>query len=126
MLELMEPDIVIVNDENYISAVSEILYHPGAFDGAVYQLEGLLTVDGDSVILSRNLVHGDETRTLDVSLRYLEKEIPNGVWARVTCIVASVEADGNAASVLDIVAIETLPQAGRLNLDWDGESTHHH
>lgn len=126
VIEMMAEDINHISDADYISSVSEIIYHTDAFEGQVFQLEGILSIDGESMSLYRNLVHGDQTQKLGLPLRYLEKEVPSGAWVRVTGIVASAEVDGQTVSVLDIAAIEGLSEAGQAELEWDGGSTHQH
>ena len=126
LIEMMGEDIVSVSDEDYIGAVSEIIYHTDAFAGQVVQLEGLLRIDGESMTLYRNLVHGDQVQELGLPLRYLEKEVPTGAWVRVTGIVSAAEVDGQVISVLDIAAIEGLAEVGQFDLEWDGGSTHQH
>ena len=126
LIELMGEDIVSVSDEDYIGTVSEIIYHTDAFAGQVVQVEGLLRIEGDTLTLYRNLVHGDQVQELGLPLRYLEKEVPTGAWVRVTAIVSAAEVDGQKISVLDIAAIEGLAEVGQSDLEWDGGDTHQH
>lgn len=123
IVALMGDDINVVSDADYISTVTEILYHGNSFTGMVYQLEGTLTVDGETVALSRNLVSDKETMVLGLPLRYMNKEIGSGAWVRVTGIVA---ANDDGQSVLDVVAIECLAQQGQANMSWDGGEVHQH
>lgn len=124
IISMMGEDVIVVTDADYVATVVEVLYHGAAHSGKVYQMEGTLTVDGENVTLSRNLVSSKETQTLSLPLRYLEKDIGSGAWVRVTGIV-SVDAE-SGASVLDIVAIECLDQQGQANMNWDGGEIHQH
>lgn len=126
LIDMMGEDIIPVSDEEYISTVSEIIYHTDAFAGQVFQLEGVLNIDGETMTLYRNLVHGDQTQKLELPLRYLEKEVSSGAWVRITGIVSSAEVDGQTVSVLDIATIEGLAEVGQMDLEWDGGSTHQH
>lgn len=123
ILTLMGDDITTVSDADYVSTVTEILYHGKSFEGMVYQLEGTLSVDGETAIISRNLVSDKETVVLEMPLRYLKKEISSGTWVRVTGIVAVTD---GGQSVLDVVAIEGLAQQGQANMSWDGGEIHQH
>lgn len=126
IIKLMGADVVPVSDEEYISVISEMTYHTADYVGKVYQVDGILTVEGENVTLSRNLVHGDETVVLGLPVRYLTKEIVSGSWVRLTAIVAEAEINGQAMTVLDTVAVEGLAEVGNANLEWDGNSTHQH
>lgn len=126
LIELMGEDVNVVADADYINTISEIMYHGTEFNGLVFQVEGVLNVEGESVSLYRNLVNGKEIQTLGLPLRYLTKELQDGIWVKVTGIVAEAEVDGQMMSVLDIVAIEGFAEAGQMDLEWDGNSTHQH
>jgi len=126
ILDAMGSDVHVVSDEAYIETVAEMMYHTSEYAGQVYQLEGVLSIDGDSVQLYRTLVNGSETKTLGLPLRYLEKDIANGSWVRVTAIVAQDETEGQSSTVLDIAAIESLAEVGQAELTWDGSDIHRH
>lgn len=126
IIELMGDDVLPVSDDEYISVISEIIHHTSQYVGRVYQVEGILTVDGENVTLHRNLVHGKETAVLGLPVRYLTKEIESGSWVRLTAIVAEAEVNGQMMSVLDVVAIEGLAKVGMADMEWDGNSTHQH
>lgn len=126
ILEAMGSDVNIIANEDYRTTVSELIYHTSSFVGTVYQLEGVFSLDGEEASVFRTLVNGEQTQILGLPLRYLEKEIDNGAWIRVTGIVAEGERNGETGTVLDVVAIETLPEYGQANLQWDGSSIHQH
>lgn len=126
LIELMGADVVPVSDDEYISVISEMIYHTSEYVGRVYQVDGILTIDGENVTLSRNLVSSNKTASLGLPVRYLTKEIESGSWVRLTGIVAEAEVNGQMMSVLDVVAIEGLAEVGKADLDWDGNSTHQH
>lgn len=121
-IKLFGEDLIVVDDESFGELVSEIVYHVGAFDGTVLQLEGQLKGSGEDTALFRVLTDGDKETQIRLPLRYLSKEIPEGSWIRVTGIVNH---DQDAGSVLDTVAIEALPEQGQVVLNWSG-SAHNH
>ncbi len=126
ILEAIGSDIHVVSDEDYIKTVTEMMYHTADYSGQVYQLEGYLSVEEDSIQLYRTLVSEDETMTLGLPLRYLEKDIVDGSWVRLTAIVAQDESGDQPIVVLDVVAIESLAEAGEAELAWDGAEIHQH
>ncbi len=126
ILEAIGSDIHVVSDEDYIKTVAEMMYHTAEYAGQVYQLEGILSVKEDSIQLCRTLVSEDETMTLGLPMRYLEKEIADGSWVRVTAIVAQDDSGEEPVAVLDVVAIESLTEAGQAEMAWDGSEIHQH
>lgn len=126
ILEAIGSDIHVVAEEDYISTIAEMIYHTAEYAGQVYQLEGVLSVEGDSVQLYRTLVSEEETLVLGLPLRYLEKDIADGAWVRVTAIVSQDESGEEPTAVLDVVAIESLAEAGQAELAWDGGEIHQH
>jgi len=126
ILEAIGSDIHVVAEEDYITAIAEMMYHTAEYAGQVYQLEGVLSVKEDSALLYRTLVSEDETMVLGLPLRYLEKDIADGAWVRVTAIVAQDDSGEEPVAVLDVVAIESLAEAGQAELAWDGGEIHHH
>lgn len=126
ILEAIGSDIHVVSDEDYIKTVAEMMYHTADYAGQVYQLEGILSVKEDSIQLYRTLVSEDETMTLGLPMRYLEKDIADGSWVRVTAIAAQDDSGEEPIAVLDVVAIESLAEAGQAELAWDGSEIHQH
>ncbi len=126
ILKAIGSDIHVVSDEDYIKTVAEMMYHTADYAGQVYQLEGILSVKEDNIQLCRTLVSEDETMTLGLPLRYLEKDIADGSWVRVTAIVAQDDSGEEPVTVLDVVAIESLAEAGQAELAWDGLEIHQH
>ena len=126
ILDAMGSDVHVVSDETYIETVTEMMYHPSEFVGQVYQLEGFLAIDEDSIQLYRTLVSESETMTLGLPLRYLEKDIADASWVRVTAIVAQDDTGDQPFTVLDIATIESLAEAGQAELTWDGADLHQH
>lgn len=126
ILEAMGSDVNVIPDEEYIETISEMRYHTADYIGRVYQVEGIFASDDEGISVYRKLINGDETETLGISLRYLEKEIPDGAWIRITGIVAEDEADDESAAVLDVVAIEALAEYGQADLQWNGFYEHQH
>lgn len=122
ILNAMGADVNVITDDTYVSTVSELVYHTETYAGSVYQMEGVISIDGENVSVYRTLVHGDETMQLGLPLRYMEKDIVDGAWVRVTGVVA----EGDSGTVLDVVAIEAPTQYGQTEFEWDGEDIHQH
>ena len=125
ILEMMGEDVIAVTDEDYASVVEELQYHTGEFNGKVYQLEGTYSQDSSASFVSRTLVHDGEETTCGLPLVFLEKEIEDGAWIRITGIVNEGEVKGQTVNVLEVVAIEVLQEEGKAVLEWDG-SAHEH
>ena len=113
MVALLKEDTTTLTDDDYITQVAEILYHTADQTGKVYELEGVLGVDGENKTLYRTLVNGSEKTVLALPLRYADKDIGAGAWVHVVGVVA---ADDSGASVLDVVAMESLAKAGNAEL----------
>lgn len=126
ILDAMGSDVQVIPDDAYIQTVAELMYHTSEYVGKVYQLEGRFSAGGEFGQIYRTLVSESKTMTLGLSLRYLNKDIADGSWIRVTAIVAQGEVDGKAATVLDVVAIEAPQKAGQAELPWDGADIHSH
>lgn len=126
ILDAMGTDVNTVTDEEYVQMVAEIANHAHSFVGKVYQMEGVISIDGENASVYRMLVNGEETLKHGLPLRYLSKDIADGAWIRVTGVVAEAEINGVTAAVLDIVAVEALAEYGQDQLDWDGSDVHKH
>lgn len=126
IIDAMGADVQVVKDEDYINVVSEIIHHTHEYEGKVYQIEGIISVDGENALVYRTLVNGKETMIHGLPLRYLNKDIVNGSWVRVTGIVAETEIDESNNAALDIVAIEATAEYGQHQLEWDGSDVHKH
>lgn len=123
LVSVLKEDTTTLTDDDYITQVAEILYHTADQTGKVYELEGVLGVDGENKTLYRTLVNGSEKTTLALPLRYADKDIAAGAWIHVVGVVA---ADDSGASVLDVVAMESLAKAGNAELSWAGGELHQH
>lgn len=123
LVSALKEDTTTLTDDDYITQVAEILYHTADQTGKVYELEGVLGVDGENKTVYRTLVNGSEKTTLALPLRYADKDIAAGAWIHVVGVVA---ADDSGASVLDVVAIESLAKAGNAELSWAGGELHQH
>lgn len=123
LVSVLKEDTTTLTDDDYITQVAEILYHTADQTGKVYELEGVLGVDGENKTLYRTLVSGSEKTTLALPLRYADKDIAAGAWIHVVGVVA---ADDSGASVLDVVAMESLAKAGNAELSWAGGELHQH
>ena len=124
LLEAMGDDVNVITDDVYSNAVIELQAHPGSFSGQVYQLEGVYTtstINGvETPYVYRTLVHDGEETTCGLPLKYLEKDIPDGAWIRVTAIIGTDDYNGDILTVMEVVAVEALETAGQAQLEWDG------
>lgn len=129
ILQQMGDDVNVIAEADYPSAVTELQAHPDAFSGQVYQLEGVYTtatVNGvETPFVYRTLVHDGEKTTCGLPLKYLEKELPDDAWIRVTAIINTGDFDGQSYTVMEVVAVESLAQAGQAELAWDGVGHQH-
>ncbi|MDO4344895.1 MAG: hypothetical protein Q4C50_08850 [Eubacteriales bacterium] len=125
LLEMMKDDIIVVTDEDYAETVQELASHTGEFNGQVYQIEGVFTVDGEEMRVSRTLVNGDEETECGLPLIYVEKDLKPESWIRVTGIVNEGEVGKETMNVLEVVAVEALAEAGNASLEWDGLEDQH-
>lgn len=128
IIEEMGDDVQIISEADYPATVTELSYHVGEYDGQVFQLEGIYTTEtfeGGYPYVYRVLNNNGEKTNCGLAMEYIEKEIPEGAWVRVTAIVSSAEINGVSSTVLQVVAIETLSNAGNAELTWDG-SEHGH
>ena len=123
VVSVLKEDTTTLTDDDYITQVAEILYHTADQTGKVYELEGVLGVDGENKTLYRTLVNGSEKTQLALPLRYADKDIAAGARIHVVGVVA---ADDSGASVLDVVAMESLAKAGNAELSWAGGELHQH
>ena len=113
MVALLKEDTTTLTDADYAAQVSDILANTADQTGKVYELEGVLGVDGENKTVYRTLVKGSEKTELALPLRYADKDIAAGAWVHVVGVVA---ADDSGASVLDVVAMESLAKAGNAEL----------
>ena len=126
LLELIGEDIHVVTDDDYARTVSELAYHTGEYSGEVYQLEGIYGVENGASSVSRTLVDGENKTVCGLPLRYVQKEIDAGSWVKVTGVVNTDEESGTEQNVLEVVAIESLPEGGQTELPWESGGAHQH
>jgi uncharacterized membrane protein YcgQ (UPF0703/DUF1980 family) len=124
ILEMMGDDVHAVADADYAEVVTELQDNADEFTGEVYQLEGIYTtttINGEeSPYVYRTLVNGDEKTECGLPLKYLEKDLPDGAWIRVSGIVNSGEFQDLSCTVLEVVAVESLDETGQTELTWNG------
>lgn len=129
ILEAMGSDVNVVADADYANIVTTLQDHPDSYEGQVYQVEGVYsteTINGvQTPFVSRTLVHEGEETKCGMPLMYLSKEIPDGAWTRVSAIIGTGDFEGETQAVLEVVAIETLAQAGQSQMEWDGVGHSH-
>lgn len=125
ILDQMGDDVHPVDDGAWGETVSELQAHCDEFTGEVYQLEGIfrasMTINGvDTPYVYRTMVNGGEKTELGMPLKYLTKELADGAWVRVTAIINGSEYGDETLTTLEVVAIETLAEAGTAELTWSG------
>lgn len=129
ILQQMGDDVNVIAEADYPSIVMELQAHPDIFSGQVYQLEGVYTTatvnDVETPYVYRTLVHDGEKTTCGLPLKYLEKELPQNAWVCVTAIINTGDFDGKSYTVMEVVSVETLAQAGQAELPWDGIGHQH-
>ena len=130
ILDLMGDDVHPVSNEIWGETVSELQAHCDDFTGEVYQLEGIyrasMLINGvDTPYVYRTMVNGGEKTELGMPMSYLTKELPDGAWIRVTAIINGGDYGGSTLTTLEVVAIETLAEAGAAELTWNGPSHSH-
>ncbi len=125
VLGLVSEDVTEITDKEYADIMTEILYHTDEYKGKLFTVEGIYSSVGSEPRLYRTLVNGGEKTECGIVLTYLNKEIDDGAWIRVTGIVNESHTDGEKVSVLEVIAAETLAKSGKAELKWSG-STHEH
>lgn len=128
LLNAIGDDIEVVSESKYAEIVTEMIYHTHSYTGKVIQVEGVFSsnLNGASLpYVYRTLTNNGVETICGLPLLYLDKEIPDNAWIRVTGIVNSGEVNGASATVLEVVAIESLSKEGQKVLEWTG-STHNH
>lgn len=127
LLTVVGEDIQVLDDASFAEYVTELMYHAGSYDGTLIQLEGIYSAELDDVgteYIYRTLVNGEEKTTAALPLRYLIGVPEEGSWLRVTAVIATGEINGAQATVLDVIAVESI-EAGAAELVWTG-SAHAH
>lgn len=124
LIALLADDIQEITDEDYAELVPEIQYHLDRFSGQVYQIEGVYTEEyaEETPYIYRTLVNGEEETICGLPLYYVDKEIPEGSWIRVTGIVNVHEAGEEMVNALEVMAIQTLEEEGEAVLEWNGSA----
>ena len=122
LLEIIGNDLEIIVEKDYAHTVSEIIAHTNQFTGKVVQLEGAYSDNDNNPIVYRILINEGEETICGLPLVFLEKELPDDSWIRVSGIVNESK---SGAAVLEVIAVEALPVSGNKTLKWNG-MTHQH
>lgn len=127
LIEKIGSDVHVVEEDSYADTVTELINHTAEYTGNVFQLEGKYTEEHNASVpyVYRTLVNGDEETFCGLPLIYLQKDLEEGDWIRVTGIINQGDVDGTPATTLEVIAVESLSSAGKERLDWDG-SAHEH
>ncbi|MBQ6809192.1 MAG: hypothetical protein IJP09_00610 [Clostridia bacterium] len=128
LLQAIGADLNVIEESEYAETLTEMIYHVGSYSGTVVQFEGIYdsNLNGNSITYVYRILSNNGTETIcGLPLSYMEKEIPDNSWVRVSGIINASEVNGTQATVLEVIAIETLAEKGAEKLDWTG-STHQH
>ena len=128
LLDAIGSDLEIIPEANYADTVTEMIHHTDAYTGKVVQIEGVFSSNLNNTSIPyvyRTLSNNGSETICGLPLLYLEKDIPDNAWVRVSAIVSKGEVNGKSATVLEVVAIESLSEEGQKILEWTG-STHNH
>ncbi len=129
ILKEMGEDVQSVSEEDFGNTVTELVFHGEDFVGQVFQMEGLYTVTAvnqvETPFVSRTMVNGQEKTVCGLPLKYLEKDLSDGAWIRVTGIINTADFEGETATVLEVVAVEALETPGQAELSWTGPAHQH-
>ena len=128
LLNAIGNDLRVISEADYANEVTEMIHHTASYTGQVVQIEGVYSsnLNGDSIpYVYRTLVANGTETTCGLPLVYLETEIPDKAWIRVSAIVGSGEVNGKSVTVLEVIAIESLSKSGQKTVEWTG-SAHNH
>ncbi len=90
LLEAIGSDLVVISETNYADVVTEMIYHTDSYSGKVIQVEGVFSsnLNGDSIpYVYRTLSNNGAETICGLPLAYLEKDLPDSAWVRVSGIV---------------------------------------
>lgn len=120
VLGLVEVDIHKITDENYVETVMKINTGSDEFFGSLYQLEGVYVRKNNTPYVARIIILNGEKVFCGIPLKYMEKNITEGAWIRVTGVIQAGEVNGKEASFLEVVAAESMSETGQRELEWSG------
>lgn len=103
LLEVLKDDIHVVTEEEFHDTATGILERTAEYMGQIYQLEGVLKMDGTALCLA----HDAEEDSPLLPLKYLKPDFKEGDKVRITGI-ASQDTESDDAAVLEVVVAEAL------------------
>ncbi len=103
LLEVLKDDIHVVTEEEFHDTATGILERTAEYTGQIYQLEGVLKMDGTALCLA----HDAEEDSPLLPLKYLKPDFKEGDKVRITGI-ASQDTESDDAAVLEVVVAEAL------------------
>ncbi len=103
LLEVLKDDIHVVTEEEFHDTATGILERTAEYTGQIYQLEGVLKMDGTTLCLA----HDAEEDSPLLPLKYLKPDFKEGDKVRITGI-AGQDKDSDNAAVLEVVVAEAL------------------
>lgn len=127
IIEAIGEDLEIISEEDYPETVTEMIHHTNLYEGRVVQIEGVYSenINDATPYVYRILSHNKMETTCGLPLLYVEKDIPENAWVRVYAIVNKGKIDDKDATVLEVIAVETLAEGGQKTLEWNGSSHNH-
>ncbi len=103
LLEVLKDDIHVVTEEEFHDTATGILERTAEYTGQIYQLEGVLKMNGTALCLA----HDAEEDSPLLPLKYLKPDFKEGDKVRITGI-ASQDTESDDAAVLEVVVAEAL------------------
>ena len=103
LLEVLKDDIHVVTEEEFHDTATGILERTAEYTGQIYQLEGVLKMDGTALCLA----HDAEEDSPLLPLKYLKPDFKEGDKVRITGI-ASQDTESDDAAVLEVVVAVAL------------------
>ena len=123
VLEAIGDDLEIIDESDFADIVPELIAHVGQNVGKVIQLEGAYSSNDGSPFVYRILKNGNDETICALPLIFVEKDLPEDSWIRVSGIVNQDESDKKA--VLEVIAVESLQKSGKRTLKWNGPAHQH-
>lgn len=116
LLELVDEDIHVVTDDDYIETINDIKKNTDKYSGQLYQIEGTWVEKDGTSYISRTVVDGEDKKELSLPLVYMNKDLEEGAWIKVTGVINTGEVDKKTVAVLEAVVVEPLETQGQAEL----------
>lgn len=103
LLEVLKDDIHVVSDAEFHDIATGILERTAEYTGKIYQLEGVLKMDGATLCLA----HDTEDDAPLLPLKYLKSNFKEGDTVRITGI-ANQDTESDSTAVLEVIVAQAL------------------